>query len=292
MVAALFSNAAEPVLHAERTFFGVYRVMEDRSGRYTALAHGTTLHGMQAHDSTERREPLTYFHRTGPIGQVFAELPHLATTRDVAIVGLGIGTLATYARPGQRWTLYEIDPAVDRIARTSDYFTYLDACGAQCRVILGDARLSLARAQPNTYGLIVLDAFNSDAIPVHLLTRQALDEYMRSLAENGLLAFHVSSRLLDLRPILADLARDAGVALVLRAVPDIAAIDWNSPRTPIIDLGNIDPAADVVSHVYDSDLWAISETSVPGGISSRLADARRPARPGGRTGRPRPCGGW
>jgi hypothetical protein len=206
VVGALFSNAAEPVLHAERTFFGVYRVMEDSSGRYTALAHGTTLHGMQAHDATQRREPLTYFHRTGPIGQVFSGLPHLATASDVAIVGLGIGTLASYAHPGQRWTLYEIDPAVERIARTSSYFTYLDACGDQCRVVLGDARLSLSRAQPDTYGLIVLDAFSSDAVPLHLVTDEALSLYLSRLAPGGALVFNISNRHVDLAPVLARLA--------------------------------------------------------------------------------------
>src|SRR5438093_657964 len=108
--------------------------------------HGTTLHGMQTVDPALQREPLTYFHRAGPIGQALAELPDVPARREIAVVGLGVGTLASYHAPGQRWTFYEIDPEVERIARTPAYFTYLQACGDACRVVLGDARLSLARA--------------------------------------------------------------------------------------------------------------------------------------------------
>ena len=185
--------AGESVLDRSRTFFGVYRVSVDRSGRYHTLAHGTTLHGMQALDPARRSEPLTYFHRTGPFGQAFAKLPNRATARQIAVIGLGVGTLAAYVQPGQQWTFFEIDPEVERIARTSAYFTYLDACGSQCRVVLGDARLSLARDGASRYDLIVLDAFSSDAIPVHLLTREALSLYVSRLAPGGALAFHISN---------------------------------------------------------------------------------------------------
>ena len=206
VVGSFVSDATEPVLHAERTFFGVYRVMTDRTGEYHALAHGTTLHGMQAVDPARRHEPLTYFHRSGPIGQVFSGLPHLATTREIAVVGLGIGTMAAYAKPGQQWTLYEIDPAVERIARTNSYFTFLNDCGGQCRVILGDGRLSLMRARPGQYGLIVLDAFSSDAVPIHLITDEALSLYLSRLEPDGALVFNISNRHVALAGILARLA--------------------------------------------------------------------------------------
>jgi len=120
---------------------------------------------MQTVDPSHQGEPLTYFHREGPIGQAFVGLPAVAARRDIAVVGLGVGTLASYRAPGQQWTFYEIDPEVERIARTDAYFTYLQACGDGCRVVLGDARLSLARAPQHGYGLLVLDAFSSDAIP-------------------------------------------------------------------------------------------------------------------------------
>jgi hypothetical protein len=206
VVGSFVSDASEPVLHAERTFFGVYRVMTDRTGEYRALAHGTTLHGMQAVDPARRLEPLTYFHRSGPIGEVFSELPNIATTREVAVVGLGIGTMAAYARPGQQWTMYEIDPAVERIARTNSYFTFLNDCGEHCRVILGDGRRAMMRARPSQYGLIVLDAFSSDAVPIHLITDEALTLYLSRLAPGGALAFNISNRHVALAGILARLA--------------------------------------------------------------------------------------
>jgi len=204
----------ESVLHRSRTFFGVYRVSVDRSGRYHALTHGTTLHGMQALEPARRREPLTYYHRTGPFGQALATLPNRATAQQIAVIGLGVGTLAAYVQPGQQWTFFEIDPEVERIARTSAYFTYLDACHSQCRVVLGDARLSLARDGASRYDLIVLDAFSSDAIPVHLLTREALSLYVSRLAPGGALAFHISNGHLSLGPIIARLAADHGLVAI------------------------------------------------------------------------------
>ncbi len=219
-----FAGAGEPVLHRSRTFFGVYRISLDRSQRYHALAHGTTLHGMQALDSARRSEPLTYFHRTGPFGQAFEQLPRIGTAKEIAVIGLGIGTLASYARHGQRWTFYEIDPEVERIARTSAYFTFLDACADGCRVVLGDARLSLARARPGQFDLIVLDAFSSDAIPVHLLTHEALALYLSRLAPGGALAFHISNGHLALGPVVAGLAASHHLVAVERI--DRRTPDW------------------------------------------------------------------
>ena len=197
-------------LYRERTFFGVYRVGIDLSGRYRTLAHGTTLHGMQAIDRAHEHEPLTYFHRTGPFGQAFTTLPRATGASEVAVVGLGAGTLASYATPRQRWTFYEIDPAVERIARTRQYFTYLEACGDRCRVVLGDARLSLAHTNTQ-YDVFVLDAFSSDAIPVHLITSEAVSLYLSRLAPQGLLFFHISNRHLALGPILGQLAKANGL---------------------------------------------------------------------------------
>ena len=171
---------------------------------------------MQAVDPAHQGEPLTYFHRDGPIGQAFAGLPAVAGRRDIAVVGLGVGTLASYRTPGQQWTFYEIDPEVERIARTDAYFTYLRSCGDGCRVVLGDARLSLARAPLHGYGLIVLDAFSSDAIPIHLMTTEALGLYLSRLAPAGVLAFHITNRHLTLAPVLARLALSHGLAVRLQ----------------------------------------------------------------------------
>src|SRR5262249_13650307 len=214
LIAPWLSKADETVLYAQRTFFGVYRVSLDRNAQYHALAHGTTLHGMQALDPARQAEPLTYFHRTGPFGQAFATLPQVSQTPSVAVVGLGVGTLASYATSHQHWTFFEIDPAVEHIARNPAYFTYLRQCGDSCRVVLGDARLSLVNESAAQYGLIVLDAFSSDAIPIHLITQEALSLYLTRLAPDGVMAFHISNRHVLLNAILARLAASHQLAVL------------------------------------------------------------------------------
>ena len=209
--------------HAERTFFGVYRVHADQTGGFRYLLHGTTLHGLQPIAPARRRETLSYYHPTGPVGDVFASLP-AAARRRVGVIGLGAGVIAGYARPGQRWTFFEIDPAVERIARNPRFFTYLSTCGAACDVVLGDARLSLARASGREFDLVVLDAFSSDAIPMHLLTAEALALYGSKLAPDGALLFHVSNRHLALAPVVARLAAAAGLTAVHRLDPNEGAI--------------------------------------------------------------------
>jgi len=198
------------VLHAERTFFGSYHVGEKPAEGFRALYHGTTLHGMQWLNPLRQHEPLSYYHRSGPVGQAFERIARLREASDVAVVGLGAGSLAAYVREFQRWTFYEIDPAVERIARDPRYFTFLNTCGTRCQVVLGDARLSLARSSAR-YDGIVLDAFSSDAIPVHLLTREAFTLYLERLKPGGVLVFHVSNRYLRLAPVLARLAGDRGM---------------------------------------------------------------------------------
>ena len=195
-------------LLVERNFFGTLRVMRDRGSDTHWLYHGTTIHGRQALALDRHCEPLSYYHREGPLGQVFKSFGGEAKNGNVAIVGLGTGATAAYTRAGQNWTFYEINPAVVRIARDPSYFTYLSYCAAApVAVSLGDARLQLQNAPPAHYSLIVLDAFSSDAIPMHLMTIEALDLYLSKLAEGGLVVFHISNRSLDLHPVVADLAR-------------------------------------------------------------------------------------
>jgi spermidine synthase len=221
---------AGKVLYAERTFFGVYRVQQDAAAQYIALAHGTTLHGIQATRGPERMEPLTYYHRLGPFGQAVAGLSRASKIVDrVAVIGLGVGTLAAYAEPTQAWTFYEIDPAVERIARDTRYFTFLQRCGDRCRVVIGDARLSLAHAAENQYDLLVLDAFSSDAIPVHLLTSEALSLYLTRLRPDGEILFHISNAHLALAPIVARLAQQHG--LVALGQVDQRKADWPMSRS-------------------------------------------------------------
>jgi SAM-dependent methyltransferase len=220
LVAAGFVDAHKgDQIRQARSFFGVLRVSRDSDEKgYTELRHGTTLHGRQSLDPTRRAEPLSYYHREGPIGQIFAELDRRDGGRRVAVIGLGTGTLAAYARPGDAMTFYEIDRLVRDIAFDRAYFTYLTDArdrGATLRVELGDARVRLEavwRERPaEQYDVIIVDAFTSDAIPVHLLTREALRLYLEMLAPGGLLAIHISNRHLRLAPVVANLAEDAGL---------------------------------------------------------------------------------
>ncbi|MBI3413758.1 MAG: fused MFS/spermidine synthase [Verrucomicrobia bacterium] len=200
-------------LHVARSFFGVSRVTLDLSGRFHRLVHGNTLHGLQFIDPARRHEPLAYYHRNGPLGQVFQVYNARPASPRVAVVGLGSGATAAYAQTNQAWTFYEIDPVVVRIARDTNYFSFLADCAAEkMNIELGDARLRLQHAAAAQFGLIVLDAFSSDAIPVHLLTREALQLYLSKLAPGGLIAIHISNRCLDLEPVLRALADDARLA--------------------------------------------------------------------------------
>jgi hypothetical protein len=206
------------VLLRARSFYGAYSVRSAPPFHY--LQHGTTLHGAQDRSPSRRTTPLSYYHREGPLGVLLTVAPRLAPTsppRRVAAVGLGTGTVACHGRAGERWTFYEIDPLMERLARDPRLFTYLRDCPPASDVVLGDARLRLAEAAPGAYDLIVLDAFSSDAIPTHLLTREALATYVRALAPGGVLAVHISNRYLDLEPVVAALARDAGLAALLGA---------------------------------------------------------------------------
>jgi hypothetical protein len=211
------------VEYAERTFFGVYRVRVDTKGGYRFLLHGTTLHGVQRLDPARRREPVAYYHRSGPVGQALQELPAASRT-SVGVIGLGTGGLATYARPGQQWVFYEIDPAVERIARNARYFTYLQDCGGACRVVLGDARLSLAREPERRFDVLIIDAFSSDAIPMHLMTTEAFRVYLSRLNAGGTIVFHISNRHLELAPVLTRLASANGLVALRRGDPPVKVV--------------------------------------------------------------------
>ena len=198
------------VLHQERTFFGVVKVERNEEKTRHKLLHGTTSHGTQNLDPDHRDEPLSYYHRSGPIGQAFASWQGPTAKTQIAVIGLGTGSLASYIQSGQALTFYEIDPAVVRIAQSPRYFTYYESAqqrGAALHVILGDARVKLAEAPDHRYDLIVLDAFSSDAIPVHLITQEALTMYLSKLTDDGVVALHISNRYLGLEPVLGNLAK-------------------------------------------------------------------------------------
>jgi hypothetical protein len=221
-------------LHQERNFFGVLSVRNDWPEPFLSFFHGRICHGSQCRRGgvAERRRPLRYFFPTGPVGQVFRAAGH-APDRRVAVMGLGIGTLAAYAEKGQDFTFFEIDPAVERIARDPEYFTYLkDAAdrGVPCPVVLGDARLSLGR-MAGRYDLIFMDAFSGDAVPAHLLTCEAVTMYLDHLAPDGMLVVHISNGYLDLEPVVADLARSLGLAALTEADEVVSAEEERQGKT-------------------------------------------------------------
>jgi hypothetical protein len=226
-LAALFLAGAwgasqSDVVFASRTYYGLHRVRHEAS--FNRLYHGPTLHGIQNSDPTARREPLAYYHRSGPAGSLFRALETNGRELGrIGIVGTGVGSLAAYGRAGQRWTFYELDPTVAFLAKDSGYFTFWKDSAASLRMVVGDGRISLTRETDDRYDLLILDAFSSDAVPAHLLTREALQLYLQRLTANGTLAFHISNRFLDLETVVGSLARDAGIEAVSWA--DLALSD-------------------------------------------------------------------
>ena len=207
LASVYYTGQTDRTLHVARNFFGTTRVTTNATSTINSLFSGNTVHGRQFADQSRRCEPLSYHHENGPLGQVMAVYNAAPANGHVAVIGLGVGAMAAYSQPAQEWTFYELDPDVINLARNSQHFTYLQHCArGAMNVIEGDARLNLQNAPDDHYGLIVLDAFSSDAIPIHLVTQQALDLYLSKLADGGMMAFHISNRSLNLKPVLGDLA--------------------------------------------------------------------------------------
>ena len=206
-------------IHQERSFFGVHRVEVSADDILHELWHGTILHGGQV--GGRAIDGVAYYHPHGPIGQVLDALPDREVARRAAVVGLGAGAMACHTRSGDRWTFYEIDPTVERIARNPELFSYLRDCKGSFDVVLGDGRLSLAKERDAGFGLIVLDAFGSDAVPVHLLTRDAVELYADKLAPSGVMAFHISNKYLDLEPVVGNVAAAAGLSCFAQNHEDV-----------------------------------------------------------------------
>ncbi|MGZ8501281.1 MAG: spermidine synthase [Candidatus Limnocylindrales bacterium] len=263
-----------PALLTERTFYGTYRVIEPSPDRHV-LYSGTTIHGMQVLTRDGRAEPRSYYYRGGPLGQVMTA--RLADPRPVRIgaVGLGTGAVAAYGRPGDAIEFIEIDPAVVAIARDPRLFTYLSDSQASVDVVVADGRLALERTPPASFDVLVLDAFSSDAVPVHLLTTEAFATAMATVRPGGVIAVHVSNRYLDLEPVVAAAARDLGLiaitgldlepsstegadasewVIIARSYADVAdlasGIDWRTAR----DVGRAawtDRASDLLGALAD-----------------------------------------
>ncbi len=192
-----FYRIGGSLVHQHRSFYGIYRV-SDREGK-RILMHGSTLHGSQYLRLARQEEALAYYHKFTPAGELMSSSSFNFQT--TGIIGLGAGSLSVYTKYGGSVDFFELDPVVGKIAEK--YFKYLRNCAGNLRLIFGDGRLSLARVEDNYYDLLVVDAFNSDSIPVHLLTVEAISEYRRCLREDGIILFHISNRYLNLKPVLA-----------------------------------------------------------------------------------------
>ena len=194
-----------------RSYFGVYTVVTSEDGSVRRLIHGTTMHGVEYLTSGRETEATSYYVPRSGVGRALSALDSIhGPGARVGIVGLGAGTLACYARPGQQWRFYEIDPAVARIARDTGQFGFLSRCTPGVPIEIGDARLTLAKAPVASIDFLALDAFSSDAVPMHLLTTEAFAGYRRVLSGKGLLLVHISNRYLDLEPVIAGAARAGG----------------------------------------------------------------------------------
>lgn len=216
-----------------RSFFGPHKVKDTEGLRL--YSNGTTVHGAQwLEDFDGRPRPLKYYHRNGPMAGVLqSEIGEAAET--VGIVGLGIGSMACYARPGQEWHFYEIDRVVADIARNPEMFTFMSSCAAEAPVHLGDARIVLQRQAELDFDVLVIDAYSSDAVPVHLATLEALALYRDRLSDDGVLVFHISNRFYDLsQPLAAAIAALGLEARIKTHSPDAAAIaDGDTPSVVV-----------------------------------------------------------
>ena len=265
---------------AIRSFFGVHQIVETADGRFRLLYHGTTVHGAERQADIDTAaaapEPLTYYYRGSPLSQSIAAARRTrGVLRNVAVVGLGTGTLSCYKAKGEDWIFFEIDPAVVRIARDPRLFTYVSACAPDLKVVLGDARLTLA-ASPQHYDLIMLDAFSSDVVPVHLLTREAIDSYFAHLEDGGMIALHLSNKYMDLESVVAALAGAEGLTAYFKDDDRPAAVPFDYKANSSVavlarkaaDLGDLPGQAGwhMAEPVSNVRIWTDDYSNVLGAI--------------------------
>lgn len=258
------SEIENRTLYSQRNFFGALSVRFDPHTATNTFYHGNTIHGRQFVDPQLQREPVSYFHRDGPLGRIFEAFSANAASPNVAIVGLGTGSMLCYSFAGQHWTLYEINPAVIDVAQSPQYFTYLQKCAAaSTEIVLGDARLQLQNAPDQHFGLIILDAFNSDSVPVHLMTQEAIALYRSKLAPGGMLAFNISNRSVKLDTVLADLAKGFGATCLSLADGEQNVRTGKDPsewlvmaqQSPAFEILAQDPRWRVVKPTNGSRVW-------------------------------------
>jgi spermidine synthase len=200
-------------IYSSRNFFGVKRVLYDRNENAIRLEHGDTIHGIERLDPELAGEPLGYYLRNGPLGDVM-NLIEARPNQRVAVIGLGGGTIAAYGNSSRHVTFFEIDPQIREIAEHQ--FSFLRRCGVNCDVQIGDGRLLMDSRAAHEFDLIVLDAFNSDSIPPHLISREAVRMYISKMKPDGVLLFHVPSRYLQVGDLAIAVALDEGLVPFIR----------------------------------------------------------------------------
>lgn len=198
----------------DRNYFGIIKIYSQDDTHF--FYHGTTLHGAQPQDGEHRYMPVTYYSPGGPTSDVFAEMDRRGGNQEVGVIGLGVGSVACYKAPGRHFDFFEIDADVARYAEDPKYFTYLSGCQSPYSVILGDGRLKIAEKPEGHYDLIYLDAFSSDNIPIHVMTKEAFETYFARLAPKGIITMNISNRFLDLRPVLTAIGRELGFTVYFK----------------------------------------------------------------------------
>ena len=201
-------------IYAARNFFGVKKVLEDPRAHLRKLLHGDTIHGIESTEPALAGQPLSYYYPGGSVSDVIEMMRSREGTQRLGVLGLGAGTMASYADAAHHVTFFEVDPSVEPIAR--DYFTFIPRCGANCDIIIGDGRLELDREPDRSFDLLLLDAFSSDSVPTHLVSREALQMYLAKVKTDGVVLFHVSNRYLNVEKLASALAVDAGLVAYAR----------------------------------------------------------------------------
>jgi hypothetical protein len=240
-----------------RSFFGVHKILVTPNGQYHVLLHGTTIHGAQKFLNNDGRpvagrpEPISYYHKDGGIGRAISAIrERKGAPLRVAVIGLGAGTLTCAAAPGEQWKFFEIDQSMVDTASDPKYFTYVQNCQPGLKPVMGDARLTFATEPDGIYDLIIVDAYSSDAIPVHLATQQAMAIYKAKLAPQGAVLMHVSNRHLDLANVVVGIAAANGLK------------SWHYDEDSNRDSEYIFPTDVVVSARQDADVGKLASSDL------------------------------
>jgi hypothetical protein len=273
-----------------RSFFGVHKIVVTPRGRYHVLMHGTTIHGaekFQNNDGTPvtgRPEAITYYHRDGGIGQAIAAVrERKGGPLRVAVIGLGAGTLTCASEPGETWKFFEIDQTMVDTARDPKYFTYIQNCEPDLKPVIGDARLTFAKEPDGLYDLIIVDAYSSDAIPIHLATVEAMKIYKDKLAPQGAVVMHVSNRHLELFSVIVGIAEENDLKSWVYSEDSDRDSEYIFATSVVVsareeaDVGKLASSEDWTLEEADENqrVWTDNYSNVLGAVWRRLRDGEQ-----------------